>query len=104
MLLGEMREFKNETIIVNKETWIFLRNYERTTQGFAELTERQIERIWSMVYRNGGADPKTHPIAEDEVRIDKDTFGIRWSTIRSLITDNGFTYREDGFVVEGIYI
>lgn len=97
-----MREFKHDTIIVNKETWIFIYNYERTREGFPELTERQIERIWNMAYRNGGANSKTHPIAEDEIRIDRDTFSIRWDSIREFITDNGFEYREDGCVVVGI--
>ena len=105
MLLGGPVQFKNETIIINKETWIFLRNYERTIDGYPELTERQIERVWNgMSIKNRGANPKTHPIADNEIRVDRDSFELKWDAIRSLITDNGFTYREDGFVAEGVYI
>lgn len=100
-----MKQFKHETIIINKETWKFLHNYHRTSQGFSELKDESLERIWGKhQWRNKGANSKTHPITEDEIRIDKDSFSIPWKTIKSLIVDNGFDYREDGFIAEGIHI
>ena len=100
-----MKKFSNDTIIVNKETWKFLKNYNRTSQGFSEMSDESLERFWNRLqWRNGGANSKTHPIAEDEIRIDRDTFSIRWDTIREFITDNGFAYREDGYIVVGINI
>lgn len=100
-----MKKFESNTIIINKETWKFLRNYDRTSQGFSELSEESLERIWGKIlFRNGGANSKIHPIADEEIRINRDTFTVPWSAIGEFIADNGFTYREDGFVEVGINI
>lgn len=98
-----MNEFRHETIIINKETWKFLWNYERKIGGCSELTDESLEIVWGYyVNRNHGANSKTYLIAEDEVRIHKDTFGIPLNTIKALIIDNGFSYREDEFIVKGL--
>ena len=100
-----MRNFKSETIIIKKDTWKVVRNYDRTRQGFSELSDDALEKSWSKLqWRNGGANPMIYPIANDEIRISKDSFTMSMDTIKSLLTSNGFDYRVDGFIVEGIDI
>lgn len=99
-----MREVKLETIIINKEAWKFLRNKNRTMQGFTALTDEILKKEWSKLrWRNDGASYETYPIKENEVRIEKDTFSIRWDNIKDMLKDNGFDYRTDGFVLNAIY-
>lgn len=99
-----MREVKLETIIISKEAWKFLRNKNRTMQGFTALTDEQLGKAWSEIrFRNDGASYETYPIKENEVRIEKDTFSIRWDNIKDMLKDNGFDYRTDGFVLNAIY-
>ena len=92
-----MREHKLETLIVTKEAFKWLQNEDRKVGGCRLLTDEWFEKQWSKrVFRNGGANPKTHPISDDEIRID------RWSTrfsierIKKMLTENGFEYRQDG--------
>lgn len=101
-----MRELKHETIIVSKETYFFLRNHTRKIGGYSELSDESLERLWNRMEsaRNIGANSQTHPIDKNEVRIDRDSFGLPLNTMKTLINDNGFTYREDGYIVESIYI
>ena len=99
-----MKEVKLETIIINKEAWKFLRNKNRTTQGFTALTDEQLEKAWSkMRFRNQGASNQTYPINENEIRLMRDSFSLRWDNIKDMLNDEGFGYREDGFVQEAIY-
>ena len=99
-----MREVKLETIIINKEAWKFLRNKNRTMQGFTALNDEQLEKAWSKLrWRNNGASNETYPIKENEVRIERNTFSIRWDNIKYMLKDNGFDYRTDGFVLNAIY-
>ena len=99
-----MKEVKLETIIINKEAWKFLRNKNRTTQGFIALTDEQLEKAWNkMRFRNQGASNQTYPINENEVRLTRDSFSLRWDNIKDMLNDEGFGYREDGFVQEAIY-
>ncbi len=101
-----MKTFKHETIIINKETWKFMRNLERRRGGFKLLNEEQLEKLWLKLkdFRNQGANPKTHPIDKNEIRVDKDSFNMKWDYVKQIIIDNGFEYRQDGFVVEGMYM
>ena len=100
-----MTEFKHETIIIEKEGWQFLRQQNRINAGCTLLSQEQLENAWNkMKYRNNGANPNTHPISENEVRISPDSFGMRWNNVKLLLKDNGFDYREDGFVIEGFYL
>lgn len=99
-----MREVKLETIIISKEAWKYLRNKNRITKGFAALIDEQLEKAWSKIrWRNGGASNETYPIKENEVRIERDTFSIRWDSIKDTLKDNCFDYRIDGFIQEAIY-
>lgn len=101
-----MKAFAHETIIIGKEAWKFMWNFERKKGGFKPLNEEQLERLWLRIqdFRNRGANPKTHPIKKGEIRIDKDSFNIKWDVVKQTIVDNGFEYRQDGFVAEGTYL
>ena len=101
-----MKKFNHETIIVEKSGWEFLWNTDRVDRGFEPLSQERLDDVWNRrcVNKNRGANPKTHPIAENEIRIDKDTFSIKWETVKSLLKDNGYKYRQDGYIVEGIYL
>lgn len=99
-----MREFKHETIIIEKEGWEFLKNQSRTLKGFEPLSQEQLDKIWKREYefRNGGGEK--YPISENEIRIEPDSFALRWDKVKQLLKDNGFKQRQDGYVVEGIYL
>lgn len=100
-----MKTFKHETLIISKEAWFFLNHYDRTSRGYRDCTNEWLERVWSsQLIRNNGANPETHPIADDEIRIDREYFHISWDKIKTVLTDNGFTYRDDGFIVNGFNI
>ena len=97
-----MKKFANETIIIHKNGWKFMWNTEREKHGFAALSNEQLERIWSkIVSKNRGANPATHPISNDEIRIDKDTFNMKWEDVKETLSNNGHAVRDDGFVAEG---
>ena len=100
-----MKAFEHETIIVTKDGWKFLRNLNRTTQGYSELTDEQLDRIWdNTTIKNNGANPKTHPISENEIRIDDYMFSIKWDKIKEIIYKNNLEWRKDGFMLTGIDI
>lgn len=94
---------KHETIIIKKEAWKFLRNLDRTTRGYSELSDEALERSWSkFIMRNGGANSITHPIGDDEIRIDKGSFGISWNRVISVCYENDFEWRKDGYMMTEI--
>ena len=99
-----MKEFKHETMVITKEAWKFLRNADRVKGGYSELKDEQLEKVWSKIYfKNGGAYSKTHPIAENEIRVENDSWNtFRIEEAKQKLTENGFAYRQDGFVAEGI--
>ena len=100
-----MKQFKHETIIISKEAWEFMKNFEREVHGYRIFNREWLDKLWSRMYcRNGGANPATHPIKEDEVRVDRDSFNIRFENVKSELTAHGFNYRSDGFVAEGFYL
>jgi hypothetical protein len=100
-----MKEYRHETIIIDRKGWEFLRNTNRTLQGFKALSQEQLDKVWnSNRYRNNGANPKTHPIAENEIRICPDSFSIKWDKVKKLLNDNGFKQRQDGYEIDGIYL
>ena len=100
-----MRKFAHETIIITKEAWKFMWNFEREVYGYKPCSDAQLENIWGRICsRNRGANPATHPIAENEVRVDCDTFNMRFENVKSELVANGFQYRKDGFVAEGFYM
>ena len=101
-----MKTFNHETIIIGKTAWKFMRNMERKKNGFKLLTNEQLDKLWLKIqdFRNIGANPATHPIKKNEIRIDKDSFNMKWNDVKQVLIDNGFKYREDGFVVEGMYM
>ena len=98
-----MKEVRLETIIISKEAWKFLRQEDRKKANCRLLTDEGLEKIWKRIWRNFGASNETHPIGENEVRIERDTFNQRWDRVKEILKENGFEYRTDGFVVEAIY-
>ena len=99
-----MREVKLETIIISKEAWKFIQNKNRTMQGFTALNDEQLEKSWNRIkMKNLCANSKTYPIKENEIRIDRDCVSIRFEMIKSILNNEGFSYREDGFIQEAIY-
>lgn len=98
-----MRQYTLETIIIKKDAWAYLRNLDRTTRGYSELSEEQLERSWNRIpYRNNGANPDTHPIADDEIRIDKGHFGFPLERVKEIIREQQFEWRRDGYTINGI--
>jgi hypothetical protein len=97
-----MKEFKHETMVITKDAWKFLENNYRTSRGFSEAKDEWLEKMWNRAFRNCGANPATHPIGENEIRIEHGSFLMRIDEIKILLTDNGFGYRQDGFIQEGI--
>ena len=97
-----MREFKNETIVITKEGWFFLKQENRKKAGCQLMTQEQLEKAFGRIqYRNDGAG-KDHPIVDNEIRISKGSFNFRLEQMKQMLKDNGFDFREDGFVIEGI--
>ena len=94
-----MKKFKHETIIVSKEAARFIWDLPRKVK----MTDEWFNREWNKAFRNGGANPKTHPISENEVRISVDNICFSLDEAKRLLTENGFTYRTDGFIVDGFY-
>ena len=99
-----MKEFRNETIILTKEAWVLARNFDRTQRGYKPMSNTFIERVWTQGFRNGGANPTTHPISDNEIRVDRDTFCLDLEHIKAMLQNAGYTWREDGFVATGIYL
>ena len=99
-----IREFKNETIIITKEGFFFLTQKNREKARCTPLTAEQLEARWKRIrYRNGGAGSE-HPIAENEIRISKDSFNFRFEQIKEMLKADGFDFRQDGFIQEGCYM
>ena len=99
-----MREVKLETIIISKEAWKFLRNKNKTMQGFTALNDEHLEKCWNRIrLKNLGANTQTYPVEENEIRIDRDCVSIRFELVKSILNNEGFSYREDGFIQEAIH-
>ena len=99
------REYRNETLIITGDAWKFLRRYSAVSRGFKNPTDEQLDKWWDKYdFRNGGASRKTNPISDNEVRISRDSFAIKWDSIKKLLEENGFSYRDDGFCEEGCYL
>ena len=101
-----MKQYQHETIIIAQDAWKFMWNFERERHGFKAISDEQLNKIWAKIsdFRNGGANPKTHPISENEIRITKDTFNLRWDEVKEIIMNSNFSHRQDGFVAEGAYM
>lgn len=103
-----MREFRHETLIITKEAWKFLKNHSRTSKGYSELEEEKLEKIWQRIdkegFRNDGAPSKKYPITMNEMRINPDTFAFKWGTLKQILQDKGYGYREDGYIIDGCYL
>ena len=100
-----IREFKNPTLIIEKDAFLFLVNQNRLAVGCTALPPDKLEQRWTrMRHRNGGASQEKHPITENEVRISKDSFNFSLEVIKSVLPAKGFTFREDGFIEEGCYM
>lgn len=109
-----MANYTHETIIITKEAWKFLRNLNRKIGGFRPVTDEMHEREWQYVThnnnRNRGANPVSHPIADNEIRIHPGYFGsIAWDDVKEMLADDGFAdggfgYRQDGYVIKGMCI
>lgn len=96
---------KHETIIITEQAYKFLSNEVYKRRSGKSFSEEQLNKIVSMKkFRNGGADDKTYPIKANEIRIDKDCFSIKIDEIKELLNKEGFGYRQDGFIVDCIYV
>ena len=98
------RKFTSETIILTKEAWVVAKNFDRTQRGYKRLSDTFIQCVWEQKFRNGGANPANYPIAENEIRVDCDTFYLDLEQIKAMLFNAGFTWREDGYIEEGFYI
>lgn len=96
------RNYTSETLILSKKAWHFAKWFDRTQTGRKPLSNYWFEYTWNSCFRNGGANPATHPIADDEIRVDRNNFSLSLEEIKAGLTDYGFTYRQDGFITEGI--
>lgn len=96
-----MKEFKHETIITTKEGWKHLEKCYREKVGCKMPSPEFIERSWKRAMRNLGANPATHPIAENEIRVEHGSFCMTIEEIKALLKNGGFEYRQDGFAAEG---
>ena len=100
-----MKEFKYETIIISKEAWKFLNNFNRESKGFKALPDERLNAIWLRMrahrVHNGGANPATHPVDENEIRIDRNSFDIKWDKVKQILASKNFEYRQDGYVAVG---
>ena len=54
-----------------------------------------------MAFRNLGANPATHPIEENEIRVEHGNFCMTIEEVKSALTRGKFDFRQDGFVAEG---
>lgn len=101
-----MKQYKYSTVIIPKEGWKYLLQRAFSQGGGGRtLPEESIERAWKRIAsKNGGASPTKNPIAEDEIRVDMDTFGLNTELIKKLLDEQGISWREDGFITEGIYV
>ncbi len=101
-----MANYTHETIIITKEAWKFLRNLDRKIGNFRPVTDEMHERTWSnLISRNYCANPASHPISDNEVRIHPNSFErIAWDEMKNTLIEGGFGYRDDGFVAKGMYI
>lgn len=91
-----MKEFIHDTILIDKESYFYLRNNFRVAKGFKPLSIEALERIWKRL--TYGNDDTEH------YRIDIDTFGYRLETIKILLIDNGYDFIDDGIKNHGFYL
>ena len=77
-----MKEFKHETIIITKEAWKFLQNHYRLSRGFSKMKDEWLESMWKKAFKNGGANPKTHPVSKNEIRIEHGSFLMKIDDIQ----------------------
>lgn len=100
-----MKEFKTKTIIITKEGWKFLKNYDRSIRNYSKHSEEWLEKMWHQIERNGfkndGANSKEYPIASNEIRVDNDSFNMSLDIAKNVLVANGFNYREDGYTIKG---
>lgn len=100
-----MKEVRLETLIITKDAWIFLRQKQRQKYNCKQLTDEQIAKDFDRLrFRNHGANSKTHPIADNEVRITRDSFCFSLEDIKTLLDIMNFEVRNDGFVVNCLYV
>ena len=100
-----IKEFKHETIIITKEAFFYLKAENRKKAQCSPLSEEQLEKAWERIrYKNRGASMEKHPITDNELRISPDCFNFRFDQIKEMLTANGFTFRQDGFIEEGCYM
>ena len=99
-----MRKFTSETIILTKEAWVLIKNWERASHGYKKLPDSFVEHVWAQAFRNGGANSATHPISDNEIRVSRDSFSISLEEVKAELEKAGYGYRQDGFIEEGFDI
>lgn len=102
MLLHKPIECHYSTIIISFEAWKFLRNEDRRKANVPLLSDELLQKSWNrMKFRNQGAG-SSYPISENEIRIYKDSTLFDLESVKDMLIKNGFTFREDGFILDCI--
>lgn len=96
-----MKEFKHETVVTTRQGWEHLEKCYREKVGCKIPSPEFLERSWKRAFRNLGANPATHPIEENEIRVEHGSFCMTIEEIKSALTRGKFDFRQDGFVAEG---
>ena len=95
---------KSRTLIIEKEGYFYLRNKMRQKMGYSILSYETLNRLWGKFrFRNGGANSKTHPISDNEIRIDNSTFLLSIEGVKEALEKEGLKYREDGYEEQYIF-
>ena len=107
-----VKEFKVKTLVLKKEAWFALRNYERMKNKYHVIPHEAMERMFNRsTMRNLGANSKTHPIADDEIRIIPSEYEMPVDEVMFFLevlnglakeAGKGPVFRDDGFEQEGI--
>ena len=91
-----------ETILVDKQSYLYLKNYRLITRGFAPLSSESSERCWKKAsYKNCDNGIKNY---NSYVRIDKFTFSISVPYMKELLTSECLNYIEDGKRMEYFHL
>lgn len=91
-----VRTFKHDSLLVNKESYCYIKQYNRKRRGYGPLSEESLDRLWKRIH----CKEQNETLA----RIDKDTFSISMEQVKELLTSAGLTYIDDGKKVEGFYL
>ena len=93
ILRGTPQKYAIDTLLVGKDSYLFLQNNLRVERGGKPLDEELKIKLWNRAYKEG-----------EEVRITKDSFGKSISEYKRLLDAEKLSYRDDGKKEEGLYL